>query len=329
MNVNGTGQTPSSITLPITNNSSIFLIKYNSSGIAQWATYLDGTSSEIGSSIAIDSLNYIYITGRYNSTSSVTAMNVNGNGNGQTPSSITLPISNVNAVLVIKYNSSGIAQWATYLDGTSSDIGNSIAIDSLDNIYVTGIYNSASSVTVMNVNANGTGQTPSSITLPITSLNALFLIKFNSSGIAQWVTYLDGTSSDTGNSIAIDSLNNIYVTGFYNSTSSVTVMNVNGNGNGQTSSSITLPITSLNALFLIKYNSSGIAQWATCLDGTSSDIGNSIAIDSLNNIYVTGVYNSTSSVTVMNVNSNGNGQTSSSITLPITSNNAMLVIKYI
>ena len=276
--------------------------------------------------MAIDSSNNIYITGRYTSTANVTVKNVSGNT--QTDSSITLPITTGGSVatILIKYNSSGTALWATYLDGTSTDTGYALAIDSSDNIYITGVYNSTANVTIKNVSDNT--QTNTSITLPITLSTAAFLIKYNSSGIAQWATYLDGTSSDAGNSLAIDSSNNIYITGSYTSSANVTIKNVSDNT--QTDSSIILPTpaTAGTAAFLIKYDSSGVAQWATLLDGTSADGGNSLAIDLLNNIYITGYYNSTVNVTVKNVS--GNTQTNSSVTLPITTggSNAAFLVKY-
>jgi hypothetical protein len=322
-NASGNTQVDSSVTLPpstpSSTNQALFLVKYNSSGIVQWATFLNGTSNDIGYSIAIDSSNNVYITGQYASSASVTLKNASGNG--QVDSSITLPIATL-AILIMKYNSSGIAQWATYLDGNSSDIGNSIAIDSSDNLYITGQYRSSAITTLRNVSGNT--QVNSSITLPVTTLVSLVLIKYNSSGIAQWATILDGSSIDAGYSVAIDSLNNIYVTGNYSSSGIVTLKNVSGNT--QVNSSITLPATTNSALVLMKYNSNGIAQWATYLDGSNSDIGYSIDIDSSDNLYITGQYSSSASVTLKNAS--GNTQIDSSITLPLSAVQAIFLMKY-
>ena len=41
-------------------------------------------------------------------------------------------------LLIAKYNSSGTYQWQRTLGGTSDDEGHGIAIDSSDNVYVTG-----------------------------------------------------------------------------------------------------------------------------------------------------------------------------------------------
>jgi hypothetical protein len=221
----------------------MYLVKYNSSGIAQWATLLDGINNDNGSSLAIDSSNNIYVTGIY--TSDVTVKNVSGNT--QVNSYITLP-STTSSIYLVKYNSSGIAQWATYLAASGSNYGKSLVTDSFNNIYVTGIYNST--VTVKNVSGNT--QVSSSISLASPSYSAMYLVKYTPSGIALWATYLDGTSNDGGNSISINSLGNIYISGYYNSTSGFMIKNANGNT--QTDSSISLLTTSNSAMFLIKYN---------------------------------------------------------------------------
>jgi hypothetical protein len=61
----------------------------------------------------------------------------------------------------------------------------------------------------------------------------------------------------------------------------------------------TLPISVGQDAFIVKYNTSGLAQWATTISGTVSDIGYAIATDSTG-VYVTGLYSSTSAITLTN-----------------------------
>ena len=87
--------------------------------------------------------------------------------------------------------------------------------------------------------------------------------------VVSWIALLGGTGSDSGNAVAIDSANNIIVTG-----------RTDSDGAG-------------GADFLIaKYNSAGALQWDRTLGGTGTDVGNAVAIDSANNIIVTGQTNS-------------------------------------
>ena len=85
-----------------------------------------------------------------------------------------------------------------------------------------------------------------------------------------WLSTLGGGSNEAGNSVAIDSLGNLYVFGYTNST---------GAGG--------------NDFLLAKYNSSGTIQWQRVLGGAGSEYGYSVAIDSAGNVYVFGYTNST------------------------------------
>ena len=99
-------------------------------------------------------------------------------------------------------------------------------------------------------NVSGTTQTDSSITITV-ELSSGFLIKYNSSGIAHWVTFIDGTGADFGIYVTLDSSNNIYLSGLYTSTSAVTIKNVSGIT--QVNSSVTLQIASSTSTYLVKY----------------------------------------------------------------------------
>ena len=189
------------VTLPISvGQDDAFIVKYNTSGLAQWATTISGISYELGQGIATDSTG-VYVTGYYTSTSVVTMNN-----------GITLPITVGEDAFIVKYNTSGLEQWATSISGTATDRGLGIATDSTG-VYVTGQYNSTSVVTLNN------GKT-----LPISVGQDAFIVKYNTSGLAQWATTTQGTANDRGDGIATDSTG-VYVTGYYISTSALTLVN--------------------------------------------------------------------------------------------------------
>ncbi|MBF0457658.1 MAG: SBBP repeat-containing protein [Nitrospirae bacterium] len=96
-----------------------------------------------------------------------------------------------------------------------------------------------------------------------------------------WNTFLGGTGNDYGfgyGDIAVDTIGNIYVTGFSTATwgSPVTAF-----GGGAADA------------FAAKLNSSGVLQWNTFLGGTGTDRGWGIAVDTSGNVYVTGDSDST------------------------------------
>jgi len=100
-----------------------------------------------------------------------------------------------------------------------------------------------------------------------------------------------GSGIETDNAgVAVDSSDNIYITG----TSSGT--NVFG-------ASVTSGTT--EDIFVVKLNSSGVVQWVYTAGGTGRDRGRKLAVDSSGNIYVVGYYQNTVDFGGGNVTSNG------------------------
>ncbi len=325
--VSGNTQKTSSVTLPSTIgiSSAAFLAKYNANGQTQWATYVDGsgTAGDIGQCTVVDPSNNIIVVGKYTSTVITTLKDASGNT--QKNSTITLPVTFSEAASIIKYNSDGQTQWATLIDGSGNDQSYSVITDASGNIYVSGSYSSGSVLTLRD--ASGNTQKNSTITLPITSAGAVFLVKYNSSGQVLWATSIDGTATDNGRGVTMDSNGFIYVTGNYNILSGVVTLK-DVSGTTQNNSTIKLPATlsSSNAAFVAKYNQNGIAQWATSIDGSGADIGYSIAADLSSNIYISGQYIASSPITLKDVS--GTTQSNSAVTLPVTISNAALLVKY-
>jgi uncharacterized delta-60 repeat protein len=211
-----------------------FLVKYNSSGTKQWTQQLGTSSRDIVRSVTVDSSDNIYLTG-------YTYGGLDGNTN-----------SGENDIFLVKYNSSGTKQWTKQLGSTSSDVGFRVSVDSSDNIYLTG-YTAGG----LDWNTNSGD-------------NDTFLVKYNSSGVKQWTQQLGTSTDDLGYGVAVDSLDNIYLTGW---TQGGLDGNINAGGQD---------------IFLVKYNSSGVKQWTQQLGSTSHEVGLGVTVDSSDNIYVTG-----------------------------------------
>ena len=255
-----------------------YFVKYNASGTAQWATRIGGTARKTGTAITSDSSGNMYVIGTYESNP-VTVYNSDGSTFG------TLANSGLSDVFVVKYNSAGTTQWAARISGTGNDYSSRITSDSSGNIYVTGSY-ASNPVTVYNSDGSTFG------TLVCSGSLDIFIVKYNSSGTAQWTARIGGSDYETSQSITSDSSGNIYVTGSYQS-NPVTIYNSDGSTFG------TLTNYGIFNIIIVKYNSSGTAQWATQIGGSTFEQAGQLTSDSFGNIYVTGNYQS-NPVTVYN-----------------------------
>lgn len=198
------------ITSSVTDIYNVWAAKYNSSGYNVWNLSIGGTGYDRGYGVAVDSQDNVIIAGYTDSF---------GAGNED--------------VWLIKLNSSGFQLWNKTFGGTGRDYGYGVAVDSQDNIVITGSYNWR-----------------------------IWTIKTNSSGSQTWNKTLSLNSNTHGNDIAVDSFNNVVVTGTSESPD--------------------------YALLAIKYDKYGNELWSKIMGGSNIDSGEGVAVDSQNNIAITG-----------------------------------------
>ena len=243
----------------------IFVLKLNSSGVFQWVKTYGNTNGEQGEDIAVDSSGNVYITGGFRETIDFGGGDVTSAGNKN--------------IFVLKLNTSGVFQWVKTYGGTLTDIGYGIAVDSSSNVHITGSFRGT-------VDFGGGDITSAA------SSSDIFVLKLNSSGVFQWVKTYGGTSNEYGYDIALDSSGNTYITGTFLGTVDF------GGGN------ITAAV--LIDTFVIKTNSSGVFQWVKTYGGSASEFGYRIAVDSSDNVYITGHFTGTLDFGGGNVTSVGN-----------------------
>ena len=225
-----------------------YLVKFNSSGVRQWATYYGGSGNDFGFSCATDASDNVFMIGITSSTSGIATAGAHETA--------------VNNGFLVKFNSSGVRQWGTYFGGN----GKHCTTDASGNIYIVGETDLTSGITTAGTHQtiNGGG-------------SDAFLVKFNPSGVKQWGTYFGGSSAEGGNSCTIDALGNIYMTGVTFSSSGIATAGAHQTANaGYTDA------------FLVKFNSSGVRQWGTYYGGVGPDDGFSCTTDASGNVYMTG-----------------------------------------
>lgn len=246
-----------SITVVSTGTSDLFVAKLNSDGVFQWVTQTSGASaiSEIGQGIDTDDAGNCYVTGYFNGTATF----------GTTTLSFA---GGLDDIFIAKLNSAGVFQWAVSAGGTASDRGVSIAVDATGNSYITGFF-------------NGTA-TFGTTTLVSAGSSDIFVAQLDPTGAWQWAVKAGGAAADQVLSIAVDSGSNCYISGII--TTSGTQTAVFG--------STVLTSNGAADAFIAKLNPFGTWQWAVNFGGTGSDQGLVITVDSADNVYIAGIYQS-------------------------------------
>jgi hypothetical protein len=205
-----------------------WVAKYNSNGDRVWIKQFGTSKTEESSGIAIDSSDNVYLTGY-----------------------ISGELAGSSDAWVAKYSSNGDRIWFKQFGSATDDSSREIAIDSSDNVYLTGY-------TFGDLAGTNAGSSDA------------WIAKYNSNGDRAWIEQLASSSSDYSNNIAIDSKDNIYLTG-------ITTGDLAG----------TNTTNSLDA-WVTKYSSNGDRVWIEQFDSSDSDFSDGIAIDSNDNIYLTG-----------------------------------------
>ncbi len=168
--------------------------------------------------------------------------------------------------------------YSTFVGGDRHDAGKDIALDSENNAYVIGGTFSSDFPTTP-------GCFDDSYNRGSYYDSDVFVFKVNADGSnLLYSTFVGGNYSDTRYSIALDSENNAYITGrTYSSDFPTTSGCYDGSKNDQDYSDV----------FVFKLNQDGSnLLYSTFVGGNCSDTGYSIALDSENNVYITGITDS-------------------------------------
>lgn len=253
----GVGQTT------IGGGTDVFVLKVNSLGQRQWATYYGGTGDDQGKTIACDKFGNIYVSGSTNSANGMTTGTNNHQntfGGGSTDG------------FIAKFGSIGQVLWATYYGGNGADQANGIACDTAANVYICG----SSTTTTAGVIATTNGHQS-----VLTGSTDAFVAKFNATGQRQWATYYGGNLDDMANQLTCDVTGNVYVAGHTNSISAIA-----------TAGSSQVALGGMNDGFLVKFSGAGIPQWGTYFGGNANDQAAGVACDKQGNIYLAGITSS-------------------------------------
>ena len=211
-----------------------FLTKYDTSGTQLWTRQLGTSSTDESYSAVVDGSNNIIIAGR-------TDGGLDGNTN----------VGGYDA-FVAKYDSSGNKLWTQQFGTTVDDDAESVAVDALGNIYISG-----HTLGGLDGNANYGGEDA-------------YLTKYDDSGTQLWTRQIGSTGDERSYFVTVDALGDIFITGF-------TTGDLDGNtSNGGYD------------VFLTKYDPSGVKLWTHQFGTSSDDSGSAVALDGSGNIFISG-----------------------------------------
>ncbi|MCW3072123.1 MAG: hypothetical protein JWO44_2013 [Bacteroidetes bacterium] len=229
--------------------------------ITHWVQKAGSPGNDEGYDISIDANGNTYTTGYFSGTAAF--------------GSTTLTAYGVTDIFITKTDSLGIFKWAVKAGSTGSDRGLSIKADAAGNSYITGFY-------------YGTA-TFGSTTITSAGVQDIFIAKYNTAGVLQWVQSAGGTEPDIGNGINVDNAGNVLVTGEFKGTASFG----------------SFSLTSMNSsidVFTTKLDAAGNFLWAEQGAAPYIDRGIDVAADAAGNIYVTGEFTDTITFDVTHLN---------------------------
>lgn len=211
----------------------VFIIKYDSAGVLQFAKNYGGPLDDKSLDIAVDNTGNIFITGSYKSPTL----------NAGIDSVIN---SSEDDYFLIKTDNLGNAIWIKGAEGTyfGDERGENLSTDSNGNVYVSGTYESDSLII-------------SGVVFPPTAMTTghIFLVRYDANGNLTWSAHSSNDQYDKIEDIELDVLGNVYITGYYyDDTFIFNGLTFPGNCNcGGNSTN----------LFLVKFDSSLNTIWST------------------------------------------------------------------
>ena len=264
------------------NAGSAFLFKLSPDGTKLlYCTYLGGSVDDVAYGVALDSAGNAYLGGVTSSLDFPIPTNL-------------VPLqsaSGANDGFIAELNPGGNGasdlKFSTYLGpggGTAAGV-KAIALDSSNNIYVTGATLDATFHVTSGAYQSACGSCPNAFDAFVTVINP-------TTNTYVYSTFLGGAGADVGFGIAVDSAGDAYVTG-----STTTATSTNGFP-ATAGARQTVYGTNTDA-FVTKLNPTGTALlYSTYLGGTGADSASGIAVDKNFNAYVTGSTSSTDFPTV-------------------------------
>jgi hypothetical protein len=174
-----------------------FIAKFNTNGVRQWGTQYGGGGTDMGYDCDVDVLGNIYMSGKTQSTASISTVGShqlnNGGGNYD--------------VFLVSFNSAGVRNWGTYYGGSGDEESWGCSVHKSGHIFVSGLTSSNTGTTIATSSSHQPNHGGSTWDC--------FLAQFDPSanGARTWGSYYGGSGDDVGYGCTSDNAYHVYITG--------------------------------------------------------------------------------------------------------------------
>ena len=245
---------------------------WNNNGNFGWVKSIQGTNSNFINQIVLDYAGNINAVGYFQGTA-----DFDPNAGVSTMTTI-----GSKSAFLSKWNGQGQFVSALMIGGSGFEIGKALTVDMQNNIYMVGDFRG-----VVDFDPSG-----STNFITSSGLRDAFIVKYTSQGVLVWVDKIGGAGEDQVTSIATGQNNEIYVSGYFNASMTLS--------NNKTYAS------SGNAdAFFARYSQDGNLNFATKNGGANGDESTAIVANAFGEVFSTGWIQGTSNFGNQNLQSHG------------------------
>ena len=227
-------------------NRDILFVKLDPTGKLLMRKVPGSTKADIAYGVAVDAKDHVWLTGTVGSPGNFGSLKIQAAGSQG---------------FVAKATPKGDWEWVKGL-GSVGSVGRAIAVDKAGNGYITGNFSGTLSLGSTKLTSQGKSD--------------IFVIKYAVNGDVLWATSGGGVEDDTGLSLAVDGVGDVYVTG-----------RIKGDA---TLGSVALSSKGDNDIFVAKLSTRGQWRWAKSAGGAGNDLGAAIALDPAGHPFITGSF---------------------------------------
>ena len=250
-----------------------FVCKLSPTGKFIWAKSFGGLNLDNGNNITVDAASNLILVGNFDGTADFNP--------GTLPADTFFMHAVGTDALITKLDSAGHFIWAKQINGTQYNYALSVVTDAANNIFYTGqVYGRA------DFNPDTLAADTFFIT-PATGVEDVFVSALNASGNFMWAKSFAGNTNASGNSISIDTHNNLIVCGGFSGVVDF---------NPDTLAADTFKLTAVGNttdIFIAKLNPQGKFRWAGGIGGNNTDIAFQVTTNSADEVYTIGNFGTT------------------------------------